>query len=264
MSLYGVINQKTGVIGELDIDDCAPTATIWAARDADHCSRRPTIPEFRKAAGNPDDPYRADGLTNAQLADAVPKIWPLADFMRVDTQSWTAFRGYLDRGDSISIAVNSAHLPSNLRFGFYANHRVGVRKVGGTIYMANPLAPNGSRPIAISESALRYAMSTLIRAAGWYLAISFRRQLVHLRFGARRTSRIPDRTRIASPSGAAWRYSSPTHPDDAHKVGSSPLPNGRLFVAYQRVTASGREFYGNHRGTQWVNADRLAHKGGST
>lgn len=261
MSLYPVINQVSGVIGEGDVDDCAPTATIWAARAADPCARRPTIPEFRRAAGNPDDPNRPDGLTNGQLAQAVPIIWPLADSMRLDTKSWTAFMSYLNDGQVLSVAVNSAHLPSNLRFGFYGNHRVGIEKHLGTIYCANPLAPNGSRPIAISEAGLKYAMSTLVGAVGWYLAICFKRQPVHLRFKGKRTSPFPDRQRANR--YRVYVYSTPVSPGRTTRVGS--LLKGQLFVAYQQtVGLNGSVFYGNHRGTKWVRAGSMTAKGGSS
>jgi hypothetical protein len=262
MSLYPVINQHYGVVGELDIDDCAPTATIHDAQAADPCARRPTIPEFRLAAGNPDDPRRPDGLTQRQLLTAIPKIWPLARFEDIETRSWTTFLGELESGRPTSIAVNSAHLPSALRFGFYDNHRVSVKQHRGVIYCANPLAKNGSAPIAISPQALKYAMSTLNGAVGWYFGIAFTPQPVHLHFGGRRTSPFPDRTRVASDAGFLR-----SAPRVAAEFKRRPLEQGELFVAYQ-VTDAGDEFkgssrwYGNHRGTAWIHASRLAHTGG--
>ena len=84
---------------------------------------------------------------------------------------------------------------------------------------------------------------------------------VHLRYGAKRTSPFPDRTRVA------YR--------DPHRlivVRSRPSMSGRvvdrmavgeLFTAYQHVVTD-RHWYGSHDGTEWIADTRLSHTGGST
>lgn len=261
MSLWPVLSQKA-YPGVGDIDDCWAIATIWAATGSDPCLKKPTIARFRWAAGNPDDPYRADGGNLTQITKAVPIIWPTAIYEPVRTQAWSTFRAHLVKAHFISLAVNSRLLPSNLRFGFLGNHQVGIWRSPrtGYIYCANPLAPQGSRPIRITEAALKTAAMNLYGADGWVLAACFTPQPVHLRYGGRRTTKFPDRTR--SDRDGLRVYSRPDQPDLNHVVGH--LNKGDLFTAYQHVTTGGYHMYGDHRGTKWVNAAKLDYKGGST
>lgn len=263
MSLWPVLSQKA-YPGVGDIDDCWAIATIWAATGSDPCLKKPTITRFRWAAGNPDDPYRADGGNLTQISRAVPIIWPTAKYHPVQTTDWDRFRVHLDAAHFISLAVNSRLLPSNLRFGFLGNHQVGVWRSPrtGYIYVANPLAPQGSRPIRITGPQLKTAAMNLYGADGWILAACFTPIPVHLRYGGYRTSPFPDRTRIASSTGRAAVYSRPDIPDREHRV--DIYPNGQLFTAYQKAKHNGRTFYGDHRGTKWVNTAKLDHQGGST
>lgn len=170
MSIYPVLSQKA-YPGVGDIDDCWAIATIWAAVGAKRTARKPSIYEFRKAAGNPDDPWRSDGGNIDQIARAIPIIWPGQPYSIVKTLSWAEFRRHLDAGQYISVACLSSRLPYSLRFGFYGNHQVGVVKVNGVIYCANPLAPNGSAPQPIREEILKYAVVGV--ANGWKLAACF-------------------------------------------------------------------------------------------
>jgi hypothetical protein len=56
-----------------------------------------------------------------------------------------------------SLAVDSAALPLGLRFGFYGKHQVGVALRDGALWVANPLAAQGARPIMITEAELKAA-----------------------------------------------------------------------------------------------------------
>jgi hypothetical protein len=261
VSLWPVLSQKA-YPGVGDIDDCWAIATIWAATASDPCLKKPTITRFRWAAGNPDNPYIADGGNLTQISRAVPIIWPTAKYHAVQTRYWATFKAHLVNAHFASIAVDSSKLPANLRFGFYRNHQVGVWRSPrtGYIYCANPLAPQGSRPIRITEAALRYAAMNLEGAAGWVLAACFTPQPVHLQYGGIKTTPFPDRTRIALDT--VYLYSRPDMADKSHRVGA--LHEGDLFTAYQRARHDGRLFFGDHRGTKWANAARLDYKGGSS
>jgi hypothetical protein len=261
VSLWPVLSQKA-YPGVGDIDDCWAIATIWAATGSDPCLKKPTITRFRWAAGNPDDPYRADGGNLSQISKAVPIIWPTAKYHAVQTRYWPTFKAHMGNAHFISLAVDSGKLPAALRFGFYGNHQVGIWRSPrtGYIYCANPLAPQGSRPVRITEAALKYAAMGLEGAAGWILAACFTPIPVHLRYGGRRTAKFPDRTR--SDRDGLRVYNRPDMPDRDHKVGT--LNKGDLFTAYQEVTTGGYRMFGDHRGTKWVNAAKLDYKGGST
>lgn len=263
MSVYPVISQKL-YPGVGDIDDCWVVATVWAARGADRCSVKPSIKAFRAAAGNPDDPYRADGGNIYQITQAVPKIWPLAKFTRMVSQDWSYFMGHLNAGDYITAALLASQLPTRLQFGFRGPHQVGLVKSAGTIYLMNPLAPEGSQPLPIAEATLRSAMRAV--ANGWLLAGAFKRQPYHPRFGGTRTSPFPDRTRASAPAGR--RVNVRTEPKLSAPI-AARMVSGTLFVAYQRTTEGSsvngsRRWYGNHRGTRWIHESGLKYEGGAS
>lgn len=170
MSILPVLNQGIYPLAR-DWDDCWVVATVWAAVGARRSARKPTVFEFRRAASNPDDPYRPDGGNIDEIARAIPIIWPGQPHHIQKTMSWAALVDHLDRGEYVSIALLSSRLPYSLRYGFRYAHQVGLVKVGSTIYLANPLAPEGSAPQAIREDALRYAVQGV--ANGWVLAACF-------------------------------------------------------------------------------------------
>ena len=152
-----------------DVDDCWAVATIWAHRAATGDTHLPTMTEFRAAAGNPDKP----GPTGGNIADimrACAKLWP-GTAVQYSSPGWTPFVAAVKAGNIASLAVLSSKLPANLRFGFAGNHQVGVAYEGGQLVVANPLAPQGSAPIPITEDALHKAASAV--ANGWILAALF-------------------------------------------------------------------------------------------
>lgn len=169
--LPGVLSQRV-YPGVGDIDDCAAIATIYAATSADPLARKPTITEFRLAAGKPDKPGPT-GMNVDDIARAAPIIWPGQPFVRVRTESWQILMGHLDRAAWVSVALLSSALPARLRFGFGGPHQIAVVKRGGVIYAMNPLARDGSAPLPITETELRVAVRAL--ASGWILAGVFPR-----------------------------------------------------------------------------------------
>lgn len=93
---------------------------------------------------------------------------------------------------------------------------------------------------------------------------------VLLRYGGRKTSPFPDRTRATNPPGPRKIVSVRTRPDrNLAKDIVRFLEPGDLFVAWQR-TASGfekhgsRVWFGNQSGTEWVSAAEITYEGGST
>jgi hypothetical protein len=169
MTYFAVLNQKL-YPGAGDVDDCWVVATCWAARIAG-VRDLPTVTEFRAAANKPDKP----GATGGSLTDimrAVGVLWPDLGVVKYQSTNWDAFALALRRGKVASLGVLSSLLPAGLRFGFGGAHQVGVLFEGGYL-VANPLAPQGSEPIPISETALRASARGL--AQGWILAALFPR-----------------------------------------------------------------------------------------
>jgi len=84
----------------------------------------------------------------------------------------------------------------------------------------------------------------------------------HLRYGAHRTAKFPDRTRVAfhDPHRLILVHAKPSL--TSHVVRKAAV--GDLFVAFQTVKAEGRTWYGSHDGTEWMLSTRLEHIGGAT
>jgi hypothetical protein len=175
VALLAVLSQRT-FKGAGDIDDCWVVATVWAykasCRGASGLAL-PSVTMFRAAAGDPDDGYR-DGGTLNEIMRGVTTLWPTVRAIRY-VGGWSGFANYV-RGQKrpASLAVLSSRLPAYLRFGFYGAHQVGVQYHDGAWYVANPLAPNGSVPLRITEGALRYAATpNLTNWSGNVVAVVF-------------------------------------------------------------------------------------------
>jgi len=161
----GAFDQRT-YPGAGDIDDCWVIATIWAAHASDPAVRLPTVPEFRRHAGDPDD-GKTDGGSLTEVLAGSRGTWP--DLLVAGMEgTWAALAGELERGRIASLAVLSARLPKEVRFGFMGWHQVGAfRCSDGGYYISNPLQRDGARPLPISAPALEYAATALgyVRAA---------------------------------------------------------------------------------------------------
>ena len=146
-----------------DVDDCQVIASFWAVVAAGHATKStlPSVASFRSRAGNPDDPNRADGLTNMQSLQAIKYFWPKAGaYSYVSTEA--GFNSALKSGHVASVSVNSAKLPSTMRYGFYGLHQIAVVYVGGKYLVMNPLQPSGTAPQPITFTTLVTAAKALL------------------------------------------------------------------------------------------------------
>ena len=161
-ALPGVYTQRTPEAG--DLDECGMFATIWAAKCADPNARIPSVREFRAAAGDPDDGV-SDGWTLDEIARASAVIWPHLTQLRVEGKgdmTWDILSNHLAQGRPASLAVDSGDLPARLRFGFYGSHQIGIARRDATVFVANPLAAQGSAPLPATEGEVRKAAFGLI------------------------------------------------------------------------------------------------------
>lgn len=156
-----VLSQRT-YPGVGDIDDCWVIATIWAEQDSRPGTKRPTVYEFRKAAGVPDHNGEADGGNIDRVNDGADGCWPKVPNELVKTNSWTVARAILFSGRPCSVALDSSKLSAAHRFNFHGKHQSGVVGEGGVLYLMNPLDVEGRRLPQIAESELRSAMFALI------------------------------------------------------------------------------------------------------
>jgi hypothetical protein len=170
MTVVPPVISQIGYPGAGDVDDCWCVATIWAALAADPSAYQPTVPEFRKAAGNPDKP----GPTGGDLDDVIrgaSATWPQIRLLRYQSTEWALFEERLRDGWVASLAVQSSALPTRLQFGFRGAHQVGVMFANGEWRLMNPLAHNGAPTGWITESDLRTAARAV--AHGFILAALF-------------------------------------------------------------------------------------------
>lgn len=171
--LLSVLNQAKYPGAGAIIDDCWAVATIWAYRAATGATILPTITAFRAAAGKPDVPGKVVGGNIADIMRAVGVLWPDEPVTEWAHPDWDGFAALVRAGGIASLAVSSALLPTALRYGFLGAHQVGVVYEGGQWLVANPLAPQGSAPQAITEPLLSLAARAVDN--GWVLAAVFPR-----------------------------------------------------------------------------------------
>lgn len=182
---YGALNQK--VYPEVgDIDDCWVVASIWAIRYQTKQSRNlPTAAEFRRAAGNLDNPHRADGGNRFDINKACDNFWPTVRSISYATQNWNDFARQIKAGASASVATSSRLLPLN--YGFNGPHQIAVVYRNGYFRVMNPLQRKGSEPTRISEASLKRAVMGL---NGWVMAVIFPK----INLGTFRKRGLPDGT----------------------------------------------------------------------
>jgi hypothetical protein len=136
-----------------DIDDCFAVALRRAMRASG--LQPASIAAIRAAAGVPDEP----GPTGATPS----QVYAAARELARPARPWLV-RGFehvvacLGAGKSAVIFYRAGRLPPAYRYGFTGDHAGGLEIDGGTLYLSDPLAPDGSPPRAISASALRLAM----------------------------------------------------------------------------------------------------------
>lgn len=203
---YPNISQIT-YFGVGDIDECSIIASFWAARQAGFTGKLPTIGEFRRQAGVPDAPGPT-GLTNTQVWQGLTRtgLAEGASILRRGT-TWSDFVQSMQvAGTAASVALNSGALPIGYRYGFQGAHRVGLVWENGQWYIANPLAPEGSGPQAISEADIKRAILSFGPAS----------QVVGILFNAPKVATAtPATTKAPVPGAAAVSGITPARQVDA-------------------------------------------------
>ena len=150
--LEPVENQVTAP-GAGDVDDCWAVALRRAIRQVG--LRAPSIADIRAAAGVPDRPGLPDGATPAQVLRAARALAPPAK--PVLLRGFDTIYGEL-RFSSAVIFYHAGRLPAPYQYGFTGLHSGGLDLRGTDLYIADPLAHDGTAPKRISDSALRPAM----------------------------------------------------------------------------------------------------------
>lgn len=165
-----VLSQRT-YPGAGDIDDCWCVACIWAAIASRPTIWRPTITYFRAKAGDPDDGDRDGGSIDECYAGSVG-CWSWLSITKYVSSNYSLLMTSIKAGRPASVALDSAKLPSRLRFNFYRKHQVGIGWDGTRFRIANPLATEGSTPLAITQIELLSAMAGLVSPVS-YRAVLF-------------------------------------------------------------------------------------------
>lgn len=165
-----VLSQRT-YPGAGDVDDCWVVATVWAAVASRPEIFQPSVPYFRARAHKPDLPGPSGGNIDDCFRGAVGS-WPtLEPIVKWVSASWEATGALIRAGNPCSVAVDSAHLPFRIRYGFLGKHQIGVMWANGKLYAANPLAIDGSAPVSITWTELRDAMAALVYPTSYRMVI---------------------------------------------------------------------------------------------
>jgi hypothetical protein len=138
-----------------------------------------SIQAYRKAAGDPKDGNR-DGGTLEEIARGATTLFPDHYKGRLAIQkakAWDVFTAYAEAHHPLSVAVNSAKLPTRLQFGFKGAHQVTLAvRYSGQWVVANPLQPWPSRWIKVNPAEMKPAvmgygrMSAGGTSGAWFVA----------------------------------------------------------------------------------------------
>jgi hypothetical protein len=195
MQLSMVFNQRAWP-GAGDVDDCWVLSAIQCANAVAPWLRLPSVPVFRKAAGDPDDGIR-DGGTLDEIVRGAETLWPAhfrGHLTRRRGVPWEAFQRDVILERPVSVAVVSSKLPTRLQFGFGGYHQISVaRNARGQWLVANPLAPVYSRWVRVNPAELKPAVMAYGRArtgklGAWYVVFPDAEMLATLYSGQEDTT----------------------------------------------------------------------------
>lgn len=165
LMITSVFNQKVYPSGRPDgtnegqnndVDDCWVVATIQAALATAPWAPKPTITEFRAAAGDPDD-NKTDGGSPDEVHKGANTIYAVLKPQQIKAWTFSNTLAELKKLRPLSAMVDSSKLPVN--YGFKGMHQVVFfHEPNVGLYVANPLAPNGSAPIRIATAAAQAAL----------------------------------------------------------------------------------------------------------
>lgn len=146
--------------GAGDVDDCWAVADLQGVHAVAPWLRLVTIPIYRAAAGNPDQP----GPTGGSIADSRRALRALYPSLQVEIhgdQDALTYAGLLAKVKAnrpASVAVLSGALPPALQYGFAGKHRILVFWDGAKLRILNPLQVAHKRADDIGVDALRAAV----------------------------------------------------------------------------------------------------------
>lgn len=165
----GVFSQKFWR-GVQDLDDCAAVAALECIHAVAPWSTLPSVPVYREAAGNPDNPDAPDGLTISQSVQAIETLWPkLGPLVEksIGTGTWAQFLAAVKSGRCAVASVFAASMAT--RLGLPIRHSVAVYWTGASLRIANPLRAPHSASTPISEAALHQAMDAMPEVGLFYI-----------------------------------------------------------------------------------------------
>lgn len=148
--------------GAGDVDDCWAVSSIQCANMVAPWLRLVSVPTFRKAAGNPDQPGPTGG-SSSDTVQGVETLWPRyfkGQLKVLRNAPWDVFTTSVARNVPMSVSILCAKLPGYLQRGFTGLHRVSIVKgsTPGTVLWFDPLAPVYSRPVEVPVEEIRAAV----------------------------------------------------------------------------------------------------------
>lgn len=160
MLIDAVKNQKT-FPGAGDVDDCWVVATWMGVKAIRPEIAVGSVTWYRGAAGDPDDGV-SDGGSTDEILRMCARVWPDVRTVDMRGKAWDWLVTRLKANvRPASIAVKSGAMPSAYRFGFNGAHQILIWWEDGKMWMANPLAPEGAKPMHVDPTAIKLAAYAL-------------------------------------------------------------------------------------------------------
>lgn len=151
----GVFSQKFWR-GVGDIDDCVVLADLQCVHAVTPWASLPSSPAYRTAAGNPDDPVNADGMSLAQSMKALGSLFPGLAVEKIEGGAWAPFIAKVKGGRCASVGVYDATMAT--KNGAPVRHRVSVYWNGTILRVVNPIRGPHTIGTEISETELKRVM----------------------------------------------------------------------------------------------------------
>jgi hypothetical protein len=157
--IFQVFSQKSWP-GIGDVDDCWVLASLQAVHTVAPWLKLPGVKVFRDKAGVPDTPGQLDVGDEVDMKRGLDALYPTLGVRLVDGMPFQDFVELVRSGRPAAVVIKAGDFPASLQFGYEGIHAVTVAfdDETGNLLIADPLAKPHSKPVPISQPALRTAI----------------------------------------------------------------------------------------------------------
>ena len=157
--IFQVFSQ-TSWPGIGDVDDCWVLASLQAVHTVAPWLKLPGVRVFREKAGVPDVAGQLDVGDEEDMKRGLDALYPTLGHELVQGMPFQDFVEKLRSGRPAAVIIKAGDLPAALQHVYQGIHAVTVAfdDETGEILMADPLAKAHSKPVPITQPALRKAI----------------------------------------------------------------------------------------------------------